>query len=61
MKDYQISLRDKEMEQYKNTFIIKGEAPYRYISYEDQERYAYDSDTGFLKEPREQIPGVICL
>jgi CRISPR-associated endonuclease/helicase Cas3 len=60
LKDYQISLRVNELENYEKKDIIKGEAPYRFISHEDQERYAYDRDTGFLKEPKEQIPGTIC-
>ncbi len=60
LKDYQISLRENELENYEKKDIIKGEAPYRFISYEDQERYAYDRETGFLKEPKEQISGVIC-
>jgi CRISPR-associated endonuclease/helicase Cas3 len=59
LKDYQISLRVNELENYEKKDIIKGEAPYRCISHEDQERYAYDRDTGFLKEPKEQIPGAI--
>ena len=60
LKDYQISLRENELENYEEKDIIKGEAPYRFISYKDQERYAYDRETGFLKEPKEQISGVIC-
>lgn len=60
LKDYQISFRKNELENYEKKVIIKGEAPYRFISHEDQERYAYDRETGFLKEPKEQIPGVIC-
>jgi CRISPR-associated endonuclease/helicase Cas3 len=57
LKDYQISLRENELENYERKNIIKGEAPYRFISHEDQEQYAYDRETGFLKEPKEQIPG----
>jgi CRISPR-associated endonuclease/helicase Cas3 len=60
LKDYQISLRPNELENYEKKNIIKGEGPYRFITYEDQERYAYDRETGFLKEPKEQIPGAIC-
>jgi CRISPR-associated endonuclease/helicase Cas3 len=60
LKDYQISLRENELENYERKNIIKGEAPYRFISHEDQEQYAYDRETGFLKEPKEQIPGAIC-
>jgi CRISPR-associated endonuclease/helicase Cas3 len=60
LKDYQISLRPNELENYEKKNIIKGEDPYRFISYEDQKRYAYDRETGFLKEPKDQIPGAIC-
>jgi len=59
LKDYQLSLRKNDLKNYEDTDKIKGEAPYRYIAYEDQVRYAYDQETGFLKEPREQIPGNI--
>lgn len=58
LKDYQLSLRQNDLKKYEDTDKIKGESPYRYITYEDQARYAYDQDTGFLKEPREQIPGI---
>ncbi|MCX6580070.1 MAG: CRISPR-associated helicase Cas3' [Candidatus Aminicenantes bacterium] len=61
LKDYQISLREKDLENYEKKDIIKGEGPYRYISHEDQARYAYDAEAGFLKEPKEQISGVICF
>ncbi|HLP46629.1 MAG TPA: hypothetical protein VK469_11805, partial [Candidatus Kapabacteria bacterium] len=55
LRDFQISLREKDLENYEEKDIIKGEVPYRYISHEDQERYAYDAEAGFLKEPKEQI------
>jgi CRISPR-associated endonuclease/helicase Cas3 len=61
LRDYQISLHSNDLENYEQKDIIKGEVPYRYITYEDQARYAYDADTGFLKEPKEQIAGVICF
>ncbi len=61
LKDYEISLRKNDLANYENTLIIKDETPYRYIHYEDQARYAYDPETGFLKEPKEQISGAMCF
>lgn len=61
LRDFQISLRPNDLENYEKKDIIKGEIPYRYITYEDQGRYAYDAESGFLKEPKEQIAGVICF
>lgn len=61
LKDYEISLRKSELAEYENKNIIKGDNHYRYISYEAQARYAYDPETGFLKEPKEQISGAMCF
>ena len=50
-----------ELNQYEP--IIKTASPendlYKYISYEDHLKYAYDKKVGFLKEPKMSLPNVL--
>jgi len=61
MKDFQISLRTNELENYSGTPVLKEKWFYTYISYEDQEKYVYDVEIGFLKVPKEEISSAVCF
>lgn len=60
LKKYQVSVYEYELEPYQN--IVRAASSendlYKYISYEDHLKYAYDEKTGFLKDPKEIIPDV---
>jgi len=60
-KKFQISVYKHELNQYEP--IIKTASPendlYKYISYEDHLKYAYDKKVGFLKEPKMSLPNVL--
>ena len=47
------------MKNYSNTPLLKEKWFYTYISYEDQEKYVYDTEIGFLKVPKEEISGAV--
>ncbi|MDD3175573.1 MAG: CRISPR-associated helicase Cas3' [Candidatus Nanoarchaeia archaeon] len=62
LKQFSISVSKPDLEKYKN--IIKPEYEnefYKYISFQDQGKYAYDGQTGFLSEPKEEIPSCKCF
>lgn len=62
LKQFTISVNKPDLEKYKN--IIKPEYEnefYKYISFQDQGKYAYDEQTGFLSEPKEEIPSCKCF
>lgn len=55
MRDFQISLREDELKNYMPSNLIKEKWFTRYISFRDQEKFAYDPTIGFLKVPKEEI------
>jgi len=55
MRDFQISLREDELENYMASQVINDKWFVRYISYIDQKKFAYDPSIGFLKVPKEEI------
>jgi len=55
LKDFQISLRKDEIQAYNETCVIKECGYIKYISYEQQQMYAYDPDIGFLYDPKRDI------
>ena len=57
LREYRLSLRSSDLEAYSGKAILEAEGAYRYISYENQEKYVYDSETGFLTEPKAEISG----
>jgi CRISPR-associated endonuclease/helicase Cas3 len=61
LREYRISLRDEDLEAYRCTNILEdtGIGAYRFISYENQEKFAYDEEVGFLKEPKAEISGAV--
>ena len=59
LKEFQISLKKQDFEAYEDSTIIEEEKQYKFISYENQKKYAYDSDIGFLTNPRTEISSVI--
>jgi CRISPR-associated endonuclease/helicase Cas3 len=61
LREYRISLRDNDLESYRDTNILEdtGIGTYRYISYENREKYAYNDEVGFLKEPKAEISGAV--
>jgi CRISPR-associated endonuclease/helicase Cas3 len=61
LRAYQLSLRSKDLAVYLDTPLLEECGVYRYISYENQERYAYDEDTGFLAEPKQAVSGAVCF
>lgn len=61
LREYRLSLRSGDLAAYNNTSLIEPIGYIRYISYDNQARYAYDDEIGFLKEPKEDISGAICL
>jgi len=57
LKQFAISVNKTDLEQYQN--IIKPNSEneyYKYINFEDQEKYAYDEESGFLNVPKQNIP-----
>jgi CRISPR-associated endonuclease/helicase Cas3 len=59
LKSFQISLRKRELEYYKHSPIIEENERYKFISYENQVKYAYDQDIGFLTIPKNEISSTI--
>jgi len=59
LKNFQISLRKRELEAYKDSVIIEENGPYKFISHNNQMKYAYDPDIGFLTIPKTEISSVI--
>ena len=59
LKNFQISLRKRELEAYKDSVIIEENRPYKFISHNNQMKYAYDPDIGFLTIPKTEISSVI--
>ncbi len=59
LKNFQISLRMRELEAYHDSAIIEEKERYKFISHENQKKYAYDPDIGFLTNPRIEIPTTI--
>ena len=59
LKTFQISLRKREIEAYRDSTIIEGEEPYKFVSYDNQAKYAYDHDIGFLTIPKTETSPVI--
>ncbi|NIM10561.1 MAG: CRISPR-associated helicase Cas3' [Candidatus Aminicenantes bacterium] len=61
LREYRISLRDNDLEAYQDTNILEdtGMGTHRFISYENQENYAYDEEVGFLREPKAEISGAV--
>ncbi len=52
LKEYQISLRESELVEYVNTYVLNEKDYYAYISYENQKEYAYGEKIGFLVKPK---------
>ena len=59
LKKYQITLRGKDLEAYKNTNIIIENDYFKYVSYDMQKEYLYDEDIGFLTKPKKEISTTI--
>ncbi len=59
LKTCQISLRKRELEAYKDSMIIDEKERYKFISYDNQIKYAYDQDIGFLIVPKTEISPTI--
>jgi CRISPR-associated endonuclease/helicase Cas3 len=61
LKSYQISLKPYELADYEDTNIITEEGWLKYISYENQKKYAYDNEVGFLTKPKLQPSSTISI
>jgi CRISPR-associated endonuclease/helicase Cas3 len=61
LKSVRISLRKKELNEYKDTAIIEEKDRIQFISYENQRQYAYDKDIGFLTTPKTEISPVLAF
>lgn len=59
LKNFQISLRMRELDAYQDSTIIEEKEHYKFISHENQKKYAYDPDIGFLTIPKTDISPVI--
>lgn len=59
LKAFQISLRKRELEDYKDSTVIEERKRYKFISHDNQMKYAYDQDTGFLTIPKTETSPVI--
>ena len=57
LREYRLSLRSSDLAAYWDKALLEEEGAYRYISYENQEKYVYDSETGFLTEPKAEVSG----
>ncbi|MCD6359620.1 MAG: CRISPR-associated helicase Cas3' [Armatimonadetes bacterium] len=55
LKSFQISLRKPDLEYYKDSPIIEENERYKFISYDNQVKYAYDQDIGFLTIPKTEV------
>ncbi len=55
LREYRLSFRSSELKAYADSRIIEGLEYFKYISYENQQKYAYDPDTGFLKSPKQEL------
>jgi len=55
LRKYLISLRENDVNAYRDSIVIKDEGHYKYIEYEDQKQFAYDEEIGFLVEPKKMI------
>lgn len=60
LKEFEISLKAYELSNYSNLIIIEECGYFKYISYENQKKYAYDENFGFVIEPKEYA-GTMCL
>lgn len=58
LKEFQISVKTSDLDCYKDS-IIQEKDNYKYITYEDQQKYAYTSETGFLLSPKEEIDSTL--
>jgi len=53
LANYRVSVYSNQLETYYVDYQIINEFKYlKYVSYEDQKKYLYDEDIGFLKEPK---------
>lgn len=59
LKSVRISLRSNELIEYKDNGIIEERDRIRFISYENQSRYAYDEHIGFLTTPKTKVSPVM--
>ena len=59
LKNFQISLRKRDIEAYKDSAIIEEKERYKFISYDNQKKYAYDPDIGFLIVPKTELSPTI--
>jgi CRISPR-associated endonuclease/helicase Cas3 len=59
LKSFQISLRKRELVAYKDSTIIEEKERCKFISYDNQMKYAYDKDIGFLTIPKTEISPTI--
>jgi CRISPR-associated endonuclease/helicase Cas3 len=57
LREYRLSLRSSDLAAYWDKAILEEEGAYRYISYENQEKYVYDGEIGFLTEPKAEVSG----
>jgi CRISPR-associated endonuclease/helicase Cas3 len=61
LREYGLSLRTGDLEEYRGKGIVEEVGAYRYISFKIQEEYVYDKEIGFLKEPKKEISGALCF
>ena len=54
LANYRVSIYRNQLETYYVDYQIINEFKYlKYVNYEDQKKYLYDGDIGFLKYPKE--------
>lgn len=59
LREYRLSLRTGDLEAYAGTAVMEETGYFKYISYENQGKYAYDEETGFLKEPKQEVSSAV--
>ncbi|ACL70271.1 CRISPR-associated helicase/endonuclease Cas3 [Halothermothrix orenii] len=52
---YKINVYTNQLKEYEKHYIIKKFRFIKYVSYEDQKKYLYDDNIGFLKEPKKKF------
>jgi len=67
LAEFQISVYDSELENYRNLIEPDEELqqkktfPYKYLSFSNQQKYAYDNKVGFLKKPKNKINSTLLV
>jgi CRISPR-associated endonuclease/helicase Cas3 len=60
LREFCLSLRSEEdLQEYEAKNLIQESGYIRYISYQNQNEYAYDPQTGFLKTPKRRISNTV--